>query len=550
MFRAAIGFTLVAVSVISAACSDGPSALKHPPQLRVTTPERSLRLAAAGTIMVSGQTSPNADSNEPVTEVSVNGVAAEVGRDGMFHAEIKVPLGAMLIHTIARDAGGAEASDTRSVQVGPLQAVGTNVADAVLASISTPGFAKLGTAAARLLKTGDIASLLMPLQPMIHAGDENGEDCSYGQVFVEDVNVGDALITLVPSWEGLHVRVQLDGLAVAMRAKYASLCVPGMKNLQVTSDRMVITGVFEISADDAQGLQLALGDERFEVTNLDLDTDGIPGDVLDLINLGGAFDRILSRIATLVMEPLLTRALGGLGESRVVDIMGKKVDLRVTPTEIWFDPNGAYVSLDTMFLLQGSESSPGFVFTPNDMPYIAPGNGFQFGLADDLVNQMFAELAAVGVLDLSMPVEGGTFDETSLTMTVPPMIQADPIDGKLRVVLGDVIASYLQGGRPVAKAALNARIELSVSPGPDAYSIALHLGTPSFHVDVLDDVPNTTRLLDTDLARGTEVGIAAQIAAMSATLEAAPIPSFSGIQLRDVAAYGDRGFIMVSGSVE
>ena len=38
-------------------------------------------------------------------------------------------------------------------------------------------------------------------------------------------------------------------------------------------------------------------------------------------------------------------------------------------------------------------------------------------------------------------------------MSVPPMISADPADGKMKVVLGDMTATFTNQGTPVAQAA-------------------------------------------------------------------------------------------------
>jgi hypothetical protein len=171
MSRAWIASAGLVTTLVAIACSDGPDGAKYPPKLLVTAPERSHRIEGAGRITVEGKALRNEDSDASIDWVSVNGARAQLDDDGSFRADIEVPLGALLIHTIAHDSSDTEATDTRSVQAGQLRPVGTSVEDGVMASISKPGFAKLGTAAGRLLETGDIAKLLMPFQPLIHRGD-------------------------------------------------------------------------------------------------------------------------------------------------------------------------------------------------------------------------------------------------------------------------------------------------------------------------------------------------------------------------------------------
>ncbi len=530
-------------------CSNEPGELRMPPQLHVTSPERSLRMGKPGEIMVSGVAKPNQDSGEAITAVLVNGVNATVASDGHFRATIDVEFGPSLIHTIARDASGMEESDTRSVQVGEVRGVGTSVADGVIAAISKPAFAALGTAASNLLATGDLAAMLETMQPMAHRGDENGPDCSYARVYVDDLDIADAEIRLEPVEGGLSFYARIDGLDVPTRMEYRLACIPGDKAFRALADSVLVEGILEFRPDGTNGIVLALRDERVELANLRFDDNGIL-ELLGKLDLLGMFDGIMSRIATRVMEPLVSRALGDLDAPRTLELLGKQIDTRVTLTESSVDTGGAQIALDTMFLVQGSEDGPGWVYTPNGAPFIDAGDGFQFALSDDLLNQMFAELTAAGMLDLTQTVSGAAFDETKLEMTLPPMIQADQAGGKLRVVLGDVMATYSSNHRPVAKAALNISIDLLVSPGSDAQTVTLELVDPSFHVDVLDDIANTSKMTDADLARVTEIGISAQIVALTATLDTTPIPSFMGLQLVDVSAYGDNGYVMLTGMIE
>jgi hypothetical protein len=220
------------------------------------------------------------------------------------------------------------------------------------------------------------------------------------------------------------------------------------------------------------------------------------------------------------------------------------------------------VELDMKALLGGSESSPGFIFTANGAPALDPTFGFQLGLADDLANELLAELAAVGALDLSVPQNVGVFDTVQIQMTLPPMISADASDGRgngqgngqgngpMRLMLGDMLATFLSRGAPVGKAAINAKVDLQISPGPGGGSVALQLGAPDIHVDTLDDIPNTTGLNGRDLAAATAVGLGAQIDAISKLLVAIPVPSIAGLSFRNLSLAGDDGYVLVSGQLQ
>ena len=72
-------------------------------------------------------------------------------------------------------------------------------------------------------------------------------------------------------------------------------------------------------------------------------------------------------------------------------------------------------------------------------------------LPDDLANQMMGQAGALGLLNLHMPAAGGTFDSADIAMSLPPMISGDPADGKMKVILGDMFATFKFQGTAVGK---------------------------------------------------------------------------------------------------
>jgi len=200
-------------------------------------------------------------------------------------------------------------------------------------------------------------------------------------------------------------------------------------------------------------------------------------------------------------------------------------------------------------LIGGAESSQ-YIFTPNGTPGMDPGNGFVLGLADDLANEMMSEAKGIGLLNLEMPSQGGTFNSTSIEMTLPPMISADPADGSMRVVLGDMMATFKQNGVPVAKAAMNVKLDVKITTAGNGYAVALELGKPDIKFNVLDDIANESRLTDEDLAKGSAACLEAQIAHISALLVNIPLPSVAGLQMRNLTVGSDNGYVIVKGTLE
>jgi hypothetical protein len=298
------------------------------------------------------------------------------------------------------------------------------------------------------------------------------------------------------------------------------------------------------------GFKTRIASPDVSVTNFHFDAGGIPRTILDLLHIDSIVQTILPPAAELAMSPLVNHALGALAGPQQLDVLGKKLDLQLAPSTIAFDPTGAVLAMNLKVMLEGSSSSPGFIFTGNGSPAMSASYGFQLGLADDLLNEMFAELHALGALNLTVPKDAGVFDAVQIQMTMPPMISADARDGELRIVLGDMSATYTKQGTPVGKAAINARIDLQIVPVAGGNSIALQLGTPEIHVDPLDDVVNTTGLDGRDLSAATAASVGAQIDALSKLLVSIPVPAIAGLSFHNLAIGSDQGYVMVSGQLQ
>ena len=179
-----------------------------------------------------------------------------------------------------------------------------------------------------------------------------------------------------------------------------------------------------------------------------------------------------------------------------------------------------------------------------------PGQGLELGLAGDLANEALAEFTSLGMLSLSMPTNGGTFDNINISMTSPPMISADPADGKMRLFLGDMKMEFTLVGTPVADAYLNAKVDLSIATANNGYGVAVQLGTPDINVDIGTDIPNATHLEDADLSKAVQLSLGSQIASVSALLGGIPLPQVAGLVLTNVSVVADDGYVMVQATLK
>jgi hypothetical protein len=537
---------MVSITAAGTGCETGPAQEKEPPILTVTAPARSLVRGEAGPLMVSGTVAPN-DHGDAVDKVLVNNVQATLTPDGKFHALIDIPEGATLIHTVARDATGAAATDTRAVHAGQLRAVGATIPSAITAALSADTFAKISRAAGPILKGVDMKAMLAPLNPMVHVDDPDGEDCAFARVFVDDLQFSDVRLSLAPVASGLSFSAEIDGLDVPARARYAVLCATFSNALRITADRIAIAGTLSVTPNGMAGFATKLNNPRVTVTGFHLSASGIPGDILDGLHLDSAIQFIVAKGAELAMNPLMNMALGALAGPQQLDVLGKQLQIQVAPSAISFAPTGAVLSMNMKALFAGSEASPGFIYTDNGSPAMAAGRGFQLGVADDLVNELMAELQAVGALDLTMAKPTQAFDATQLHLTLPPMISADAADGTMRLVLGDLFATFTSRGTPVARAAINAKVDLKIAAAVNGGSVVLELGKPEIHVDTLDDIANATGVGDDDLATATAASLTAELATLTTLFAAIPLPAIAGLSVRDVSLGSDDGYVMMNG---
>jgi hypothetical protein len=537
------GLLLVAAA---AGCGSGPGPAKEAPVLHVTSPARSLVQNQAGQLTVSGTALPS-PQGDAIGQVLVNGVVATLAPDGSFSAAIDLPEGETLIQTVAKDVGGMTATDTRAVQAGQLLPIGSNIERAVAAALSADAFAKLSAAAGPIIKGVNIPALLAPMQPMLDVGDS----IASAQLFVDNVKFSDVKISLTPVQGGLSFSAEIDQLDVPTEVKF-SLFGSGLgdESLEVTADKIVIAGTLQVTPAGMSGFNTQLINPKVQLTNFVFHAGSIPDKIINLLDLQSTIETIVARVAELLMGPLVNQALGALAGPLTLPVLGHQLTMQVVPSAVSFTPAGGLVEIDMKAMLAGSESSPGFIFTTNGSPAIDPTFGFQLGLADDLANELLAELTAVGALNLSVPQNVGVFDTVQIQMTLPPMISADASDGEMRLMLGDMFATFTSHGTPVGKAAINAKVDLKISPGAGGGSVALQLGTPEIHVDTLDDVANTTGLTGQDLANATAVGLGAQIDAISKLLVTIPVPSLAGLQFRNLSLAGDDGYVLVSGQLQ
>jgi len=527
-----------------AACGGPPP---PPPLLTITSPQRGLVQSDTKQLTVTGTVQPGTLGTN-VTKVTVNNVAATLKPDGSFVAVVDAAQGAMLLKTTASADDGGSATDTRAVQSGELHPVGSEIEQAVTASLSADAFARLSAAAGPLLKTVNVAALLAPYQPMVSTGD----DLANLKLSVTDLKYGNTKITLAPVAGGLSFTAEIDALQVAANAVYAGALIPdGSSVVNVSSDQVTIGGTLLITPNGTAGFTTKLASPTVNTVGLKLQSTGLTGEILDLLNgvLDSSIQSVVTKSAELELEPLINQALGALAGPQQLDVLGEKLDLQASPSAVTFTSTGALVTMNLKVLIEGAEGSPGYIVTDNSPPTLDASHGVQLGLADDLVNELLAQVHALGLLDIDLQQDLGAVDSAQFQLSMPPMISANNSDGTMRLVIGDLIGTFGKQGQTVAKAAINAQVDLKVAPA-DAQDVALQFGKVDLQINLLDGTANADTLNTDDLTNAASTGIGLQLDSLSKLLIKLPIPSLAGIQLENVSIGADRGYVLVSGEIQ
>jgi hypothetical protein len=361
-------------------------------------------------------------------------------------------------------------------------------------------------------------------------------------------------VSLTPANGGLRLDVELDRVNVGMHLSYAVACLGDSRDITITASHIKVTGMLNVGVSHG-AFDIKLTNQDVQLTGLDLNLGGLPGDIVDLLHLDTALPPILGWAAQTFVVPALNNALAGLNDVKTVDVLGTPVDIHVTPAQIYFDPTGAIVELDTTLRAHGDTASPGYVYVPNEAPAMTTDRGFELAVADDAVNQMLGSFWAAKGMDRAFDLDTGSYgaigqlyDRVELSAKVPPYVDASA--GSLKLTIGDFLATFKNGAAVATQVAINAEVALQVVTGSDG-GLRLDVGTPMTYVDILDEnVDGANALSNAQFEVITSFALARVIAVGSSSVGALPLPAFGGVGVRDVGIAAQTGYLVVAGDVQ
>lgn len=566
MKKLALLFPIVS---LAAACSDrgleDPRIEESdPPVLTVEKPARGTVLPDSSTTLVEGIAF---DAGSGLDVVLVNGVQAEVDEEGRFEAAVPLLDGVTLIQVIAIDEDGNEATDTRAVMQGTFVAAQTPVDDAAAARVNDQTLGAIGLIAAETITGKDLGAAIAPFNPVL----DKGFTCLQAQLSVEDIAKSFVTIDLVPTWGGIAVSADVYDLYVPMDVDFEAVCIDGSAGIELSADRFHMEGtlMLSIDAEDRLAANIELYDAFFE--EFDLDVGFVPGDVIELIYedvddlvAGFLVDQVAEQVPTLIEQQF-----GGFGIERTLTLYGMEIEMGVKPTSIEFTPQGGTIVLDSRVLVKGDSvtNGPGYLSTPEALPTMpsteAPGDGFRFALADDVLNQALSAFWAAGVLEYTIANEseaetglGALVDRVDLYMPFPPTVSARESGAAASVTAGDVRIDVVNvddatGTEYVVTAlAISAEIGLDVETDPNGV-VRLRSDAPIAWVDVLEEeVTGPNPLSDAEVELLSSFVVARLTTMIGGIVGEVPIPGYASARITNLGTQPTDGYVVLGGNVE
>ena len=404
---------------------------------------------------------------------------------------------------------------------------------------------------------GNLQAVVEPMNPVVDVGTTNGvPDCLYAQARVTATQLGSASkISFAPQPGGIWLQAELDHPNIGMHLQWSVSCLDGSREITIGASHITISGMVTVGITNTGAFDIHFDNPNVSITGFNVELGGVPGSIVDMLHLDTALGPVLGFVAERFAVPYLNTALAGLNDVKTVDVLGTKVDVKVTPSRIDFDVTGATIELDTKLRAQGDTSSPGFVYVTDEPPVMDMNQGFQLAVVDNAANQLLGSYWAAKGMNAGIDLKNGSYgevgklyDRVEFEAKVPPFIDAH--GDALKLTVGDLLATFKNGPAIVTQVALNAEVDLEVVAGAGG-ALRLDVGTPDIFVDVLDEnVDGANQLSNAQFEAVSSFGLSRIVAFGSGALGAVPLPSFGGVAVQNVKITEQTGYLVVGGSVE
>ena len=171
-------------------------------------------------------------------------------------------------------------------------------------------YERLSRTAGPAIASTDLVPALPPSAPSIHTGDDNGPDCLYARLFVQDVDVSGAEITVSPTAAGtLAFRARFSGVSIPSKSEHAVSCVNGTSAITVKATTLTAAGVMTV----AENGTIAFVDMTYQLEGVAYDSAlPPPAPILDMLfSNPAAIGNIVTSSVGLALAPLVKDSKNG-----------------------------------------------------------------------------------------------------------------------------------------------------------------------------------------------------------------------------------------------
>lgn len=537
------------------------------PAIEVAAPARGAFAGPVTTVEVTGRVT----DASAIRSFTVDGAATPLAADGAFRRVINVREGLNTIALTATDAQGNTARAYRSVLAGRPLPAGSPVESALDATVGRAAFDVAARAAAAKLAAFDLDGALRRASPLLQRSlgwSSTGIDVRVdgrSASFARDVRV-----ELVPSTQGLRVKVEVPELLVVLgaevRPKLLGLTGRVTGAITISARRARVEALARVAVESG-ALVTRLEATRVSFDGLRVDAAIIPKFARPAVSsaLEGTIGAMLAKQVAARVPPAVDAALAGATTPRAA-VAGRALAVRLLPRAIAWSDHGAALRLAADVELAGSPGpgQPGSLLTGGPPPALAaPAAGPALALVvdDDLLDRAGWAAWRAGALALridgqsaprlGLPAWLGRLDARFVAAFAPEAVagldpatplalelapHAPPVfvpsrGGELEVGLGDLLVKVASGARPVLEVNVQARVRCAVTLDDQGHLSVLLAGPPSFLVDVGGSL---TALHRSGLEGLLEVALPQALEALVRKVADVPLPLPAGLRPANV----------------
>jgi len=487
--------------------------------------------------------------DEGAVELTADGDAISVGSDGTFVYERPVDPGAHRVRLIATDRAGHESIVPVAAIVGEFAGRAEPVEDAAALSVDRDGFATV---------SGGIQHILN--------SDEFRNDIRWriigrhGDVSIEDVNYGNAELSIVPVDGGLYARAVLGNVYVRVRVRIDLLIGSISFTGHLRVEAMEVTAHLNAWAQDGR-IQAGVAGANVVAHGFSYNVPGVPGFIEGFFR--GTIRRLLedqSRNAiTNTLNNEVPSALSEVSLDASFDVLGTDVTVLGTFHDLVLDDAGMHARLNaTTWSDDALEERTAVGWLRQEHPGLGRRmgrnvvaqvsvdaiNALSFATWSGFVPYLSEPLPGLSGGELSVAqlaiVTGATFDPAipadspivaSIDMALPPVVTTDGDLVRIDCPDARITLSALAGETtaPLVTLSIALSAPIDVVPAPDG-TLSIVIGDLDIVADAIDAPPGFTTGEDLDLLLND---IAPLLTGSLLEISGLELPTFVGFTFQD-----------------